>query len=111
MDPKDLDAVENELLGLIIRHLENNRMDVDTAQKLATDFLATLPIKNREDLLNKLKSLGQTYAEAKQVYMQEYAKDTTLKEQEALTKMSHAIRQGNIDHALTIAKDLKEGAK
>lgn len=111
MDPQELDAIENELLELIARHLQDNKMDAQTAQKLATDFLAVLPIQNRQDLLNKLKNLGEKYGEVKQVYMQEFSKDTTAKEQEALTKMTHAIRQGNIDHALSIAKDLKEENK
>jgi hypothetical protein len=108
MDQQELDAVEKELLELIVRHLEDNKMDVPTAQKLAKDFLAVLPVENRADLLEKLKALGENYDEAKQVYFQEISKDNEVKEQVALQNMSHAIRQGNIDHALTIAKDLKE---
>jgi len=103
-----MDAVERKLLELIVQHLQDNKMDVPTAQKLARDFLSVLPVQSRADLLNKLKNLGEKYDEAKQVYFQESSKDNEAKEKEALYNMTHAIRQGNIDHALSIAKNLKE---
>lgn len=108
MDPKALDAIERELLELIIQHLENNSLDVRQARKLAKDFLAILPVSNREDLLNKLKNLGTKYREAKQIYIEESGKDTIAKEQQALQGMSEAIKQGKIDHALSIAKELQK---
>lgn len=108
MDQPEIDAIEKELLEVIARHLEDNKMDIKTAQKLAKDFLGVLPIQNREDLLTKLKTLGTTYEEAQEVYLQESSKDTVVKEQQALATMSDAIKQGNIDHALSIAKDLQQ---
>lgn len=108
MDQQELDAIEKELLEIIAQHLQDNKIEVETAQKLAKDFLAVLPVQNRQDLLNKLKTLGDTYEEAKEVYIEESTKDNTVKEQQALATMSQAIKQGKIDHALTIAKKLKE---
>lgn len=103
-----IEEVERELLELIIKHLEENKIDVLTAQKLAKDFLAVLPIYNQQDLLSKLKELGDNYQEAKEVYVQEFSKDITQKEQHALSRMRDAIKQGKIEHAISIAKDLKQ---
>ena len=101
------EEVEKELLDIIILHLQNRQIDMNTASKLARDFIAVLPIQNRQDLLLKLQNLGNSYKEAKAVYQQELAKDVVQKEQQALIQMQGAIRQGNIDHAINVAKSLQ----
>ncbi len=38
------------------------------SRQLAADFLAYLPMKDKEDLFSKLKKLAQTYIQALQVF-------------------------------------------
>jgi hypothetical protein len=99
--------VEKELLDIIVRHLEQNKIDSKTASKLAQDFLAVLPMRNQEDLLQKLKGLSTQYREAGEVYKYELAKEIRQKEEHAIDKIHGAIKQGNIDHALKIAHSLR----
>jgi hypothetical protein len=104
------EAVEKELLDLIIRYLRQSQIDVRTASKLARDFLAVLPMKNRQDLLQKLKDLSENYDAVKLVYQQELSKDEGEREKQALKQMQHAIRQGNIEHAINVAKSLQNNS-
>ncbi|GIW61435.1 MAG: hypothetical protein KatS3mg089_0287 [Patescibacteria group bacterium] len=99
--------VEQELLTVIINNLKNNQMDVATASRLAKDFLAVLPIKNQEDLLMKLKNLGDKYTAAQQIYNLELGKNIHEKQQQTVQLISNSIREGNIEHAITLAKSLK----
>lgn len=101
-----IEEIEKELLEVIVKHLEENKMELGTAQKLARDFLSMLPAQTQDELLNKLKTLGDTYAEAKEVYVEENGKELAQKEGDTLTQMRNAIQQGNIDHAITVAKQL-----
>ncbi len=105
---QETQRVEEELLDVIIKHLENNQIDTDTAKKLASDFLDILPAQNRSDLLNKLKLLGEHYNEAKIVYSLEFSNDLKEKEEQAIIQMHAAIKDGNIEHAINVAKKLKE---
>lgn len=98
--------VEQELLDVIIKHLNNNKIDMPRATQLAKDFLSALPIENQQDLLTKLKSLSTTYGEAKSVYMKELADDIRAKEEQALTQMHSAITSGNIEQAISVAKSM-----
>lgn len=99
--------VEQELLAVIINHLRNNQMDVATASRLAKDFLAVLPIQNQEDLLIKLKNLGEKYTAAKQIYTLELGKELHEKQQHAVQQMSNSIREGDIEQAISLAKSLR----
>lgn len=104
---QETQEVEKELLATIVRYLRQNQIDVQTASKLARDFLSALPMKNQQDLLEKLKNLSTQYEPVKLVYQHEFAKDEHVREQQALSQMQHAIRQGNIEHAITVAKSLQ----
>lgn len=103
---EELNVIQKELLELIVVHLKENKMDAPTARKLAADFLAVLPIKDQQDLLNKLKNLGDTYPEAKHIYVQELEKVNKEKRDDILIQMRNFIQQGNMDQAITIAKSL-----
>lgn len=105
---QEVDRVEKELLELILTHLENNRIDADKAQQLAKDFLATLPVTDQKDLLEKLKNLSNTYEEAKELYVDELTKVSNQQRDVTLTQMRDAIQKGNIEHAITAAKSLQE---
>jgi len=109
MDVKQqTDRVEQELLAVITKHLERNEIDTLTAQRLTKDFLAILPMQNQADLLAKLKTLSETYEEAKEVYTLEFSQDIKEREEQALNQMRTAIQQGNIEHAINVAKALRE---
>jgi uncharacterized membrane-anchored protein YjiN (DUF445 family) len=96
--------VEKELLQAIIKNLKANLMTEDQARELAREFLALLPMQDKKDLLTKLYSFSQKHVEAKSVYLK-YAKP--FEEEERVKKlelMSQHIQNGQIEHAITVAK-------
>ena len=107
---KEVEEVERELLEIIIKHLEENKINVSDAQKLAADFLAMLPMQDKKDLLEKLKKLGAQYKEAQELYVEELAKTHEEKRDVALTQIRDAIAKGDIHNAITIAKTHTENS-
>lgn len=106
---QEVEEVKRELIELIIKHLRENKLPVEKAKKLAEDFLKILPISDRQDLLDKLKSLGENYLEVKEVYVDELRRVSEEKRIETLFQMRDYIRQGNIDKAVETAKILSQG--
>lgn len=106
---QEVKTVEKELLELIINHLKKHTLDLETAQKLAKDFLALLPIQDQQDLLNKLKALGGHYDEAQQLYVDEMSRVSDEERNSVLNRMRDAIKQGNIDHAILVARSKQGG--
>jgi hypothetical protein len=96
--------VEKELLQVIIDNLDQAKMTVEEAQAVAKEFLALLPLQDKKDLLDKLYKLSQDHSETKGMYLK-FAKP--YEEEERLKKlelMSKHIKNGQIEHALAIAK-------
>jgi hypothetical protein len=96
--------VEKELLLAIIKNLKEDRMTEEQGRQLAREFLTLLPIQDQKDLLEKLYTFSKSHVEAKGVYLK-YAKP--YEEADRLKKielMSQHIKNGNIDHALNVAK-------
>ena len=106
---QQVEAVKRELAELIIKHLKENKLPAEKAKKLAEDFLNVLPIKDRQDLLEKLKNLGENYLEAKEVYVDELKRASEKKRIDTLSQMRDHIKQGNIDNAIETAKTLNRG--
>ena len=106
----EVEEVKKELLELIITHLKQNKIQAPQAQQLARDFIAVLPIKDQADLLAKLKSLGEKYKEAEEVYLGELEKASDEKRDQALTQMRDQIKQGNIEKAIETAKTLTQSS-
>ena len=106
---QQVEAVKRELVELIIKHLKENKLPAEKAKKLAEDFLNVLPIKDRQDLLEKLKNLGENYLEAKEVYVDELKRASEKKRIDTLSQMRDHIKQGNIDNAIETAKTLHRG--
>ena len=97
-------AIEKELLNEIIIRLKQNEMSPQDAQKLAKEFLALLPIHDQKDLLEKLYQLSKTNQATGGIYLK-YAKPHEENEtQKKLALMSQHIQNGNIEHALAVAK-------
>lgn len=103
---QDVQVVEKELTDIIVQYLKENKMELLTAQKLAADFLAVLPIQSRADLLQKLKDLSTKYKEVKSVYTHALGKVIQENDEQRLTAMRDHIRQGNIEEAITVAKSM-----
>ncbi len=96
--------VEKDLLTAIVENLKQNTLQVDQAKSLAREFLTLLPMQDKKDLLNKLYKLSQEHVETKSLYLK-YAKPYEEEErQKKLALMSQHIKNGQIEHALTIAK-------
>lgn len=96
--------IENELADLIVAHLRENKIDASTASRQAKEFLALLPFADQKDLLAKLKQLGEKYGESQELYVEELAKVSNQERDKKLNSMRAAIRKGDIEQALTIAK-------
>lgn len=105
---EEVKQIEKELLELIIAHLKANKIEVEKARQLARDFLAVLPVKDQKDLLGKLKILGETYEEAKEVYSEELGKINDQIREQTLNQMRDFIKQGNIDSAIASAKNMPQ---
>ena len=67
---QEVEEVKRELVEFIIKHLRENKLPAEKAKKLAEDFLKILPISDQQDLLDKLKNLGENYLEAKKFLTQ-----------------------------------------
>ncbi|MDO8660909.1 MAG: hypothetical protein Q7K43_03400 [Candidatus Woesearchaeota archaeon] len=106
---QEVEAVKKELTDLIIVHLRENKIEVDKARALASDFLDVLPIETHQDLLNKLKELGEKYQEAKAVYVEKLAVDTNAQTEATLITMRDAIKQGDMEQAISAAKMVSQG--
>lgn len=104
--PTEVEQIKKELVELIIKHLRENKIDVEKSRKLAADFLGMLPINDQKDLLAKLKTLSEEYEEAKEIYVKELVKVNEVEREETLNKMRDAIKQGKIEAAIAVAKAL-----
>ncbi len=105
---EEIKKIEEELLAVITKHLEENKIEVEKAQQLARDFLAILPVADQQDLLKKLQDLSGKYDEVKPLYTREYGKMDDMKRDEVLTHMRQSIHNGDIDQAISIAKAYTE---
>jgi len=101
---QEVETIKKELVELIVKHLGEHKIEIQTAQKMAADFLAVLPIRDQRDLLTKLKQLGDNYLTIRELYLKELTKINELEREEALIQMRNAITQGNIEHAIAVAK-------
>lgn len=106
---KEVEQIEKELLELIVVFLKENKMPLERGQQMARDFLALLPMVDQKDLLTKLKQLSDNYTETRELYLKELTKVNELSREEALTQMRNAVAQGNLDHAILVAKKITGG--
>ena len=96
--------VENELIEEIIEKLDEKQMSVANARQLARDFLKLLPMEDKQDLLTKLYNFSERHSQVKEMYVK-FAKPIENEERERkLTEMSEHLRNGNIEHAIAVAK-------
>jgi hypothetical protein len=84
--------------------MKHREISVGMAQKLAKDFLALLPMQDKEDLLHKLNELGKKYHEANAVYVKYAAPYEEEKRQKLLDEMTAHIRSGDIENALAVVQ-------
>jgi len=100
----EVEKIKEELADLIVAYLRESKIEVGKAQQLAADFLKLLPVNDQKDLLTKLKQLSDNYVEVRDMYLREITKANEVAKDEALTQMRNAIAQGNIEHAISVAK-------
>lgn len=105
---QEVEAIKAELVALIVEHLKENKIEIAKARKLAGDFLLVLPVRDQQDLLLKLKNLGEEYAEAREIYVRELGKIYEEKRHEALSQMHGLIQKGKIEDAITVAKAMNK---
>ena len=99
------EKAKRELVEIIIKHLRENKIDIQTAQKLAQDFLAAISQKDQRDVLAKLKELSKRYKEAEEIYVTSFEEIKNQERDEALSKMRDYIGKGQMEEAIKIAKN------
>lgn len=104
-----LDQVEKDLLDAIVDNLTQNKMTPEQAEKTAKEFLALLPIQDKHDLLEKLGKFSKTHNEGKSLYIKYGAPIEDEERQKKLQLMSDHIKNGQIEHALNVAKGVNNG--
>ena len=102
----EVQNVKKELVEIIVKNLRENKIPLSRARKLSSDFINLLPISDQQDLLVKLKNLSKSYPETTGIYLEELNKATDTKTDQALGQMRDHIQSGNIDLAISVAKDL-----
>lgn len=99
-----VNAIEKELLLAIVKNLEENNMSKEQAQRLAREFLALLPIHDKHELLEKLSKFSKVHVEAKSLFLKYGAPIEDEERKQKLELMSQHIQNGQIEHALNVAK-------
>ena len=99
-----VNSIEKELLLAIVKNTGENRMTKEQAQSLAREFLALLPIHDKHELLEKLGKFSKLHIEAKSLYIKYGAPIEDEERKQKLELMSQHIQNGQIEHALNIAK-------
>lgn len=100
-----LEQVEGELLDEMLSNLENDRLDADHARQLAGDFLAILPVKDKVELLKRLKVLSGKYAEVRDIYIKYEEEEVDQDKKIRLDKIADLIKRKDIDGAIRVAKE------
>lgn len=103
-----LENVERDLLLDIILNMRYRRITVGEAEKLARDFLAVLPVKDRHDLLEKLKGLSGKYQEARDVYVKYATEEHEEEKNKAVDIIAGHIKSGEIEKAIDVAKGVNK---
>ena len=96
--------IEKELLSIIIDNLKQAKMTVEQARSLSREFLALLPLQDKKDLLEKLYKFEVKHGVTKSLYLKFAVPIEEEERQKKLTLMSQHIQNGQIEHALAVAK-------
>lgn len=96
--------LEKDLTDHIIFNISHRKISTDEAQKLAQEFLALLPAKDKEDLLGKLNVLSKKYNETKEVYAKYAASYDSEQSNKKIQQMLQHIKTGDIEKAISVAK-------
>lgn len=99
-----VDSVEKELVTEILDNVEQNRMTTEEAQTVAQEFLSLLPMQDKHDLLEKLRQFSKHHTEGKSLYIKYGGPIEEAERQQKLTLMSQHIQNGQIEHAINVAK-------
>ncbi len=102
-----VETIKQELVELIVKHLKENKIEIAKARKLAGDFLRVLPVRDQQDLLLKLKNLGEEYSEAREIYVRELGEINEANRHQALSQMHELIKAGKIEDAIAVAKSVQ----
>ena len=96
--------IERDLLFYIIMSMKSRKISIGEAHYLAQDFLKLLPVKDKEDLLEKLSGLANTYTEAREVFVKYNTPYEEEKRNKLLNTMRDHIKSGDIEKAIAVAK-------
>ena len=99
-----IEEVETDLLKEIIQSLEKNQITEAQASQFAREFLTLLPVNDKKELLDKLRNFSKSHVLAKGVFLKYAAPADEEERQRKLALMSEHIKNGEIEHALNVAK-------
>lgn len=94
-----VEQIEKELLERIIESMKSNTLPLEKAHELAKDFLAELPIEDKQDLLEKLRELAEKYPEARGVYVTYSKSEKEEERQRKLQQIAQQLHTGNFEDA------------
>ncbi|HSW97442.1 MAG TPA: hypothetical protein VLF89_06475 [Candidatus Saccharimonadales bacterium] len=101
---KYISGIKQDLLLSIITNLRQKKITLGEAKYLAKDFLASLPARDKGDILDKLYALTKTYAEARIVFAKYIGPFEEEKTEKKLTTIREYINKGDYENALQYAK-------
>lgn len=96
--------IKQDLLVEVIVDMKKTELSLDQARQLAKDFLGILPPVNKEELIQKLGSLGKLYKEVRTIFIK-YAKLFDEEKRTYLREQAHRfLEKRNISYALLAVK-------
>lgn len=99
-----VESVEKDLLGEIVSSLKRNKIDQAKAQSLAGEFLSYLPPKDFAGMIAILQKMSTNYSEARDVLIKYQGITQKSRDLAKAKLMAQHINEGNIEHAIKIAK-------
>lgn len=101
---KYLEEAEKELLQIIIDNMEKGEMTLDDAHILARDYMALLPVTDKNDLMHKLEEYTNMHPGTQSIVDKVKQLVEVSRSRDTLEKMKHLIKAGDIKTAIEAVK-------
>jgi hypothetical protein len=98
--------IERDLLINILISLRHKKMTKKEAKMLSGEFLSIFPVTDFESLFSSLKSLSNSYTEARKVYIKHAGKYINARDEEKLQKIRFFMVANNFEKAIQAGKEV-----
>lgn len=96
--------IERDLLFQIIMNMRSMQTTVERAQKLAEEFMDSLPVEDKEEVIRTLKIMSEKYPEAQSLYIKYANEYFERKKYITVKKVLSHLKKGEIKRAVGTAK-------